>query len=149
MEMNNTQPIEPLPEQPITTVPERLQNILDALTEYHRNLLLEYSHFTQSPKELLSIETLLREKAKMIRNFLLFNKVPENMDPKLQDCLAHLKSANTPWDPEVSTLTDYWCDLMFIKHPFTMSAEHINNLLHNSMSTVEDDTELPQSDDEN
>ena len=146
--MDNTQPIEPLEEQPNVTIPERLQNILDALTEYHRNLLLEYSHFTQSPQELLAIEALLREKAKVIRNFLLYKKVPDTLDPKLKECLEHLKQSNTPWDPEVSTLTDYWCDLMFIKHPFTMSHQHIQNLLHNSLVQIENDSELPQSDDE-
>lgn len=148
--MDNTQPIEPLPEKLNTNIPERLKNILDALTEYHRNLLLEYSHFTQSPQELLAIQTLLQQKAKLIRNFLLYKKVPKDLDPKLKLCLEHLKNANTPWDPEVSTLTDYWCDLMFIKHPFTLSSNHIQNLLENSLAKIEDDTELQTniSDDE-
>lgn len=122
------------------TPDERLQNILDALSEYHKELLIKYSHFTQSPQELISIQTLLREKAKLIRNYLLYNKLPENVDPHLKECLESLKSANTPWDPEVSILTNYWCDLMFIKHPFTMNHEHIKNLLKNSTATIEDDS---------
>ena len=146
--MRNTQPTEPLEVQPTPTVPERLQNILDALTEYHRNLLLEYSHFTQSPQELLGIQALLQQKANLIRNFLLHKKVPDNLDPQLKECLEHLKSANTPWDPQVSTLTDYWCDMMFIKHPFTLSHQHIQNLLKHSLATLYIDGGGPKSDDE-
>jgi hypothetical protein len=138
----NVQPIEPI-DAIVNSTPlsERLQNILDSLTEYHRELLLKYSHFTQSPQELIAIESLLRQKAKIIKNYLLYNKNPDNLDPKLRECLENLKQANTPWDPKISTLTDYWCDLMFIKHPFTMSHTHIKNLLNNSLEQVEKDGE--------
>jgi hypothetical protein len=124
---------------------DRLKRIVDALAEYHKELLIKYSHFTQSPQELIAIQTLLREKAKIIRNYLLYNKLPDNVDPQLKECLDNLKSANTPWNPEVSILTNYWCDLMFIKHPFTMSDKHIKNLLRNSTSVLEDDRSSPEN----
>jgi hypothetical protein len=143
------EPIEPIEEVNTNTnnIPDRLKSVLDALSEYHKDILIKYSHFTQSPQELIAIQTLLREKAKVIRNYLLYNKFPEGADPELKECLDHLKKANTPWDPEISTLTNYWCDLMFIKHPFTMSHAHIKNLLKNSLAIIEDDTNPPESDD--
>ena len=136
------EPIEPIEEVISNTnaIPDRLKSVLDSLSEYHKGILINYSHFTQSPQELIAIQTLLREKAKVIRNYLLYNKFPEGADPELKQCLDNLKQANTPWDPEISTLTNYWCDLMFIKHPFTMSHNHIKNLLKNSLASVEDDS---------
>ena len=146
------EPIQPIEENQTTEsitniIPDRLKRVLDALSEYHKDILIKYSHFTQSPQELIAIQTLLREKAKVIRNYLLYNKFPEGADTELKECLDNIKQANTPWDPEISTLTNYWCDLMFIKHPFTMSHKHIQNLLKNSLVLIEDDTSPPESDD--
>ena len=144
------EPIEPIEEVISNTnaIPDRLKSVLDSLSEYHKGILINYSHFTQSPQELIAIQTLLREKAKVIRNYLLYNKFPQGADAQLKQCLDNLKQANTPWDPEISTLTNYWCDLMFIKHPFTMSHNHIQNLLKNSLASLEDDSIKPQNDED-
>ncbi len=118
--------------------PEVLQRVLDALTVYKNELLMSHSHSDQSPEQVIALKTILRDKARQIRGFLLYKRTPSDTDEKLKECLESLKASNTPWDPNISVLTNYWCDMIFVKYPFVMNDKHIKNLLKNSTQSTDE-----------
>ena len=147
-----SQPVEALPnvtDQP-SNIPERLEAILLALSNYHQALLQEYSLRSQSPNELMGIKTLLADKANIIEHFILFGELPTGIqiDQGLQDCLHRLQENIQPWNPQTTTLSRHWCKLMFEQYPFTVNHKHIQQLLANSLQEIESDGSTPQSDED-
>ena len=116
------------------TSPQRLENILKALRSYHEHVLQTNTLQSQSPVDIDRIQQLLRMKSKDIKSSIdtIYKEPTITPDQKYNECILTLRQNLLPWSPEYSTLAKYWCEIMFETHPFTLSKEHIYNLLKNS-----------------
>jgi hypothetical protein len=137
---------------PDTRTPERLKNILDALSTYHKSLLMKNSINSQQPNKLVDIEYLLAKKGDILNTFILsLHPVQEgDYDPDLYTCLTILSTNLLPWNPQITTLAQRWCSMMFKEYPFTVTPKHIEQLFNNAVEEVETDGTgpEPQSDEE-
>ncbi len=122
--------------------PDRLREILQALSTYHQQLLQEHTLQTQSPESLHELEDLLEQKGNdLLRrwNTNSFDSNAETDSPVLVNCITIVKRNMTPWNPHVSTVVPYWIRRMFFHAPFTISPDHIDRLYRNSQYSEEED----------
>lgn len=121
--------------------PDRLRDILQALSKYHEEILQEYTLKTQSPESLHSLEELLNDAGQELLHRWktnTFDSNPKSDSPALQTCITIVKRNMTPWNPHVSTLVPYWIQRMFFHSPFTISTDHLERLHRNSQYTAEE-----------
>jgi hypothetical protein len=115
-----------------------LKECLECLEKYHKTFLFTNSHNSQSPNLLNSITTILRNKSKIIQQFLINRNIPNleflEGDKKLQDCLICLKTnlEKEGYTNESIVILNDLCKKMFEEYPMTMSFTHIYNLSNNN-----------------
>jgi hypothetical protein len=130
--------------------PDRLREILEALSQYHQHILQEYTLQTQNPESLHMLEDVLEQEGKeLLRrwNSKSFDVNRDTDTPALVTCITSVKKNINPWNPHISTLIPYWIDRMFFHSPFTISVDHIDRLHRNSQYSAEggDDTDAEES----
>jgi hypothetical protein len=129
--------------------PDRLREILEALSQYHQHILQEYTLQTQSPDSLHMLEDMLEaEGQELLRRWKSksFDVNEETDTPALMSCITTVKKNATPWNPHISTLIPYWIGRMFFHSPFTISVDHLDRLHRNSQYSAEgDDTDTKES----
>lgn len=133
----------------ITPIQQRLQKILNILIQYHTHLLQKNTLLTQDPNTLIDLRTLLRKEGQNINHFILYGKYPQKQeaieDPLLKETLTNLQEVLHPWNAEVSTLSEYWCKMMFTQYPFSISYDHMKNLYKNYGLPIEEDADTSES----
>jgi len=136
------QPTEPLDEVSNTDEPmdpnlrERLRNILDALSNCHKNIIQEYTLNTQAPVSVKELRAVLAQCSNQIESFL-DGRTQTNLHDAVRICIDKIRPELEPITPEISTLPRYWCKIMFEEYPFSISPNHIENLYKNSVNEVD------------
>ena len=111
-------------------IDQRLEKILDILIKYHTKLVQQNTLRSQSPTNVNRLKSLLREKSNAIKQAMAGST--EELDPsdtELRECLDELSTALSPWTPETSALSRYWCEMMFEEFPLIISPDHMKRLL--------------------
>lgn len=113
--------------------PDRLKKILDALIDYHTQLVQEHTLQSQSPTDVVNLKAILREKSRDIKLFLQGGRVPvANSDTEFRKFLDVVGKLLEPWDHEISALSKYWTQMMFEEFPLSISPEHTKRLLESA-----------------
>jgi hypothetical protein len=123
-------------------LPDNLQKIVNALSEYHKVFLHKNTLTGQEPVKLEKIRNYLKEVCCQICDYIEdSNNIPSFLgDADFKKMFDVLKENTKEWDSDISILIPYWCNLMFVQYPFSISQQHIESLMKNSKkSNVESD----------
>lgn len=121
-------------------LPDKLQKILSAMIEYHKNFLHKNTLNSQNPNKLEEIRKYFKEVCCQICDYIenSDNKPTLLQDSDFQKLFQVIQQETNDWDSEISVLIPYWCNLMFVQYPFSISQNHIWQLYKNSKSTSDD-----------
>ncbi len=142
-------------------LPDKLQKIVNALSEYHKVFLHKKTLNGQEPVKLEDIRNYLKELCCQICDYIEdSNNIPTLLhNPSFKKMFEDksdyedfkkmfdvLRENTGDWDSEVSILVPYWCNLMFVQYPFSISQQHIQNLIYNSInSNLEEENDIQKS----
>jgi len=121
-------------------LPDKLQKIISAMIEYHKSFLHKNTLNSQEPYKLENIQKYLKEVCCQICDYIEdSNNIPTLLDdPDFKRLFEFLKEETIEWDSEISVLIPYWCNLMFVQFPFSISQNHIWQLYKNSKERIDD-----------
>jgi hypothetical protein len=117
----------------VSEVPEVNQTILNKilkiLSDYKMKIINTNTLTTQEPSELNSLNSILREKSKKIKDYILRGVIPIGNDAELANVIHLLKPLLNPWNPDTSILARYWCERIFETDNFA-TAEHLQRIMN-------------------
>jgi hypothetical protein len=115
-----------------------INNIIKALSDYKMKIINKQTLITQNPSQLSSINSVLREKSKLIKYYIIYRTIPSEDDVDLNECIQRLKPLLNPWNSDTSILSKYWCEKIFETDNFSRG-EHLQDIIINKT----DDTVMP------
>jgi hypothetical protein len=120
----------------MSEVPERLQQILKLISDYHEDIL-HNTLDTQRPQYINDIRKFFKERNTELINFVKWRQNPKSSDEKFIALINKIRDLIEPWDSDITTLVPEWCNKVFIEYPFTLSTVHIRNLYKNSQERID------------
>lgn len=102
-----------------------LTNILECLITYKRALINKYTLTSQKPSILNELSPFLRGQCALITQYMINREMPVNPSKDLSECLACLKLALEPWNPDLSILAPYLCEMVLVKSEMNLNVKKI------------------------
>lgn len=126
----------------------RLRNILSCLIKYKKELINAYTLRSQSPSILNNLSNELRNRCKIITEYMVSRNKPENPDNHLTDCLDCLEDALTPWDLDLSILGPHVCEMIMVNSELNISNDIIQKIIKDYLPPKVDGTPGLQTEEE-
>jgi hypothetical protein len=125
---------EPYYTQEKLPVSDVYREVLKILEDYHTKLLQPNTLKGQSPYHHLSYsKQLITSKGKLLKQFLEApDFISSEADVELKKVMQDLTPYLEQQDNELTTFMIDWTEKMFIEFPFSLTPEHIQNLLKNT-----------------
>jgi hypothetical protein len=113
-----------------------INNIIKALSDYKMKIINKETLTTQNPSELSSLNSVLRQKSKLIKYYIIYRTIPSTEDDDLNECIQTLTPLLNPWNSDTSILSKYWCEKIFETDNFARG-EHLQRIsVNNTNNTV-------------
>ena len=124
---------------PEMNVPERLKAILDILTKFHTEIVVNTIESNTEPTSLNTLRKQLSLYGMILSQWIESDGeyIHPASDDTVKKYIDELKVYMYPSEQSVSTLTQYWIEQMFHESPFTLSIHHIERL-KNSIDKVDE-----------
>lgn len=126
-------------EEEVKKEEKELYEILELLSRYHTHLLQNETLKTQEPISLNRMISKIDAKGNDILYFIKTREYPIKKDEKINDLLGKLSILLAENSFKKSTYSKYWTRHMFQEYPFSISANHIENLYKNSILRLEEE----------
>ncbi len=125
---------EPYYTQEKLPVSDVYRQVLKILEDYHTKLLQPNTLKGQSPYQHLSYsKQLITSKGILLKQFLEAPDSIQTSDMDLKNVMTELLPYLERQDNELTTFMIDWTEKMFIEYPFSLTPEHIQNLLKNTL----------------